>query len=113
MLILSNFFFCAVPLPPTNFSIVEEYPDVNETTVLLAWEAPQGSGTEFMVDTYSITISPEPPYQSVVMLESPPWNVTLLHNQEYTANISSVNCVGESVIEVLSIDEFGKISKAP
>ena len=103
--------FGTVPFPPTNFIIGEEYHDTNETIVSLVWTPPQGSGPEFIVDNYSISISPVPPYQPVLnTVFSPPWNVTLLHNQEYTANITAHNCAGESTAVFLLIPEYSKIS---
>ena len=100
---------CTVPLPPTNFSIIEVYHDDRETTVSLAWNPPQGSGPEVIVQNYSIVLSPAPQYQSaVIIVSSPPWNVTLLHNQEYIINITSLNCAGESTPPVVLNVEFGK-----
>ena len=92
--------------------MIEEYHDTNKTTVLLGWTPPQGSGPEVIVDNYSIALSPAPSYQSAVnTVSSPPWNVTLLHNQEYAANITAHNCAGESTAVFLLIPQYGKISK--
>ena len=103
--------FNTVPLPPTDFSIVEEYHDNMETTVLLGWNPPQGSGPEFIVQNYSVEISPAPPYHpGVVILSSPPWNVTLLQNIEYTINITAMNCAGKSITIFLPV-ELGKIQE--
>ena len=106
-------FFYIVPLPPTNFTILEEYHDDSnmETTALLGWSAPQGSGPEFVVHNYSVSISPPPQSQSAVIItSSPQLNVTLLQNQEYTVNITSINCAGESMSVLRSEIEFGKVT---
>ena len=100
-----------VPRTPTRFSTIEIYHDFMETTVTLNWELPQGSGPEIIVDNYTISISPDPPYQlSVISVSSPPWNITLDHNEEYTINVTAMNCAGVSEPAILSnigFSEFG------
>ena len=98
-----------MPHAPTGINIPERYHDGLETTINLDWDPAQGSGPEAVVDYYVISISPAPPYQpSINMESSPPWNVTLAHNQLYTGNITAINCAGESMPSMLPSIEFGK-----
>ena len=54
-------------------------------------------GPELVVDNYRITISPAPLSHAIInLIESSPWNVTLDYNVIYTANITAINCVGET-----------------
>lgn len=91
------------PLFPAEFGITNEYHDDMETTVTLDWDPPQGSGPESIIDNYTISILPLPPYQpNIVLVDSPPWNVTLTHNEDYTVNLTAVNCAGESETVTIS-----------
>ena len=73
------------------------------TTITLDWDPPQGSGPEAIVDNYTVSISPDPPFQPTINhVILPPWNVTLTHNVEYTVYITAFNCFGESGRTVLS-----------
>ena len=91
--------FFLVPLPPCCLNITEEYHDTMATTVTLDWDPPQGSGPQTIVDNYTIAISPAPLYQpGVNIVSSPPWNVTLMHNEVYIINVTASNCAGESEI---------------
>ena len=79
-----------------------------ETTVTINWDAPQGSGTEAVVDEYHISILPTPTYGPVMnLVVSPPWNVTLTHNIVYTGNITAINCAGESTPLLIPPTEIG------
>ena len=70
---------------------------------------PGGSGPEAIVDNYTISVSPQPPYQPTVnRVRSSPWNVTLTHNVEYAINITAINCVGRSQTTSLHTVEFGE-----
>ena len=92
-----------------GFNISEEFHGNLETTVMLSWERPGGSGPEAVVDNYTISISPPPPYQPTTnLVRSSPWNVTLTHNVEYTINITAMNCVGRSGSTPLHTVEFGE-----
>ena len=80
-----------------------------ETTFTINWDPPQGSGTEAVVDEYHISIVPTPPYHPVLnRVLSPPWNVTLTHNEVYTGNITAINCAGESTPLLIPPTEIGK-----
>ena len=99
----------SVPLPPCCFNISDEYHDTVMTTVTLDWNPPVGSGPEFLIDNYTISISPDPPFQPAISSPLlPPWNVTLDHNRVYTINITSLNCAGESVPVTLHNIGFSK-----
>ena len=92
-----------VPLSPTGFNITGLYHGTMETTITLEWDPPDGSGPEAIVDNYTISISPDPPYKPAInFVLLPPWNVTLTHNVEYTINVTALNCFGESSPTVLS-----------
>ena len=96
-----NIYYPLEPLDPTGFSIARAYEGTSNTTILLEWDPPQGSGAEAIVDFYNISIIPRslshPIWNTVY---STPWNVTLSYNVEYTATIAAVNChgVGNRVI---------------
>ena len=97
------------PLSPTGYNITRIEHDAMETTVTIDWDSPQGSGVEAVVDYYTVSISPTPPYQpGMFNVSSPPWNVTLTHNLEYTGNITAINCVGESTPLPIPPIKFGK-----
>ncbi len=88
-----------VPLLPSGFNITGEVYTVTNLTVTFEWDEPQGSGPQAIVDTYTITIAPEPLSPSGIdMLPNSPQslNVTLDYNINYTATITAVNCAGES-----------------
>ena len=76
----------------------------------LEWDPPEGSGPEVVVDYYRISITPRPLSHSIstVLDYSLNWNVTLRYNTRYTANITAINCAGESGTLVLPGIEYGK-----
>ncbi len=81
-----------------------------DNTVMFEWDSPGGSGSEAIVDNYTITVNPMPvshPISNVVL--SSPWNVTLSYNVIYTATIAAVNCIGESNTFILPDIEYGKL----
>ena len=81
-----------MPLLPTGIVISEMYHDDMETTVTLNWDI-----QEIVVDNYTVSISPTPPYQPENnVIFAPPWNVTVSHNQEYAVDITATNCLGSS-----------------
>lgn len=83
------------------------YEDDLHITVQFEWDPPLGSGPEFVVDGYQLLILAET--DSVdVNVSSASWNITLDYNVEYTASISSINCVGESSQVILRNILFGK-----
>ena len=79
------------------------------TTITFEWDPPQGSGTEAIVDNYSILLTPKPlSHPSLNFLYSPPWVVTVRYNVEHTAVITAVNCAGESSPFTLLNIEFSE-----
>ena len=102
----------SVPLPPTGFHVTREYYNITETTVTLDWDPPQGRGPETIVDNYTISISPAPPYQPArITVPMSPLNVTLNGNIAYSINLTAVNCVGESDPSLLADIQFSKYSQ--
>ena len=97
-----------VPLMPTGLRVVQSYFTPENITVTFEWDPPQGLGPEVVVDYYRITISPAPlSHPSINSVNSSVWNVTLNYNAPYTANITAVNCAGESSFSSLQINEYG------
>ena len=85
-----------VPFITTGFNITGEYHQGMTTTIVFEWDLPQGSGPAAIVDYYIISISPKPPsHPSTNAVSQSPWNVSLVHNTEYSVNITSVNCAGQ------------------
>ena len=99
-----------VPVPPTGLNIINEYHTNMKTAVTLDWNPAQGSGPEAIVDNYTISISPDPPYySSPILAHSPPRNVTLDHNVVYTIDLVAINCAGESEQFNLSNIQYGRL----
>lgn len=74
--------------------------------VTFEWDPLQGMGPEFVVDYYRITVSSASLSHPIINLVNLTiWNVTLNYNIIYRANISAINCAGESAISPL-IDPF-------
>ena len=85
------------PLAPTDFNYTSEYHQFMNTTLTLDWNAPLGSGPQAVVDSYTLSISPAPPsHPGTIVVQKPPFNVTLAHNIAYSLNLTAVNCAGES-----------------
>ena len=77
------------------------------------WDLPQGSGPEAIVDNYIISILPSPlssPGTNVFFVPlNTAWNVTLNHNEQYSINLTALNCAGDSDPFLYYID-YGKIA---
>ena len=102
------------PLMPTGLRIVQSYFTPENITVTFEWDPPQGSGPEVVVDYYRIAISPAPlSHPSINSVNSSAWNVTLDYNTPYTANITAVNCAGESSSYSLENIEYGMCILTP
>ena len=69
-------------------------------TVTFVWDGPQGSGPEAIVDMYAITIYPAPLSPAYVRIMIPMYpqsfDATLRYNTMYRAEITALNCAGES-----------------
>lgn len=83
---------------------------MNSTTLTLGWEyPPQGLGSEFIVDNYTISISSGLQFTlDTYIVSAPPLNVTLGLNVIYSINITAENCAGESDAYILPDIEYGK-----
>jgi hypothetical protein len=96
---------------PTGFNITREYYTVEDVTVRFEWDLPLGSGAEAIVDDYRISISPTQLLPNSNLTNVIYWNATLNYNQTYTANITAINCVGESEILQLPFSfEYSKLN---
>lgn len=99
------------PLPPTNFDITNTFEGTSNITVQFEWDPPLGSGSEFVVDSYQLSVIADTDFaldSTNFSVSSASLNVTLDYNVEYLASIISINCVGEST-EVLQHNIlFGK-----
>lgn len=87
-------FSLIVPLPPIVLSIVGEFEHKQNITVTLEWDQPNGTGAEFFIESYSISLSPQLEVYTYIFMKT--LNVTLDYNVNYTAAVVSVNCAGES-----------------
>ena len=95
----------SVPLTPSGLTLTNDSFHIGfEAVIYLEWDLPLGRGPEAIVDNYTISISPNPPYESAInFISSNSWNVTLLHNIEYSLNLTAINCVGESGPSMLTV----------
>lgn len=87
-----------------------EYHGTNTTTLSFYWDyPPQGIGPETVVENYTISISSSPLFNlSTYVVQSPPWNVTLAHNEIHSINITAVNCIGDSGTFIFPTIEYSK-----
>ena len=101
--------FLLVPITPTGFVIARVGFTPENNTVTLDWDPPQGMGPELVVDYYRIIISPAPLSHTMInLVESSPWNVTLDYNVIYMANITAINCAGETEAFLLTNIEYSE-----
>ena len=92
------------PLPPHGFRFSRLYHGADETTVTLQWQLPLlDEHPASVVDNYIINVLSSATYPEKVVVDSPPFNITLLHNVQYTINLTAQNCAGESNSTTLSI----------
>ena len=87
---------CIEPAKPIGFNITGESYTVSDVTVIFEWNLPQGSGPQVVVDYYRISITPAQLFPDSSVSHSLTWNATLDYNTTYTANITAINCAGES-----------------
>ena len=97
-----------VPQVPTGFVIALQYPTITDKTLTFEWDLPRGMGPEVIVDYYWVSIAPIPLSHPILnFVYSSPWNVTVDYNTVYSANITAVNCAGESETFTLPDFEYG------
>ena len=100
-----------VPIVPSGFNIPGVVYTVDNVTVTFEWDPPQEEGPAVVVDYYLLSVSPSPLSQPVTANVSGSllsWDVTIEYNRLYSANITAVNCAGDSEIAVLpTVIEFG------
>ncbi len=80
---------------------------MSNTIVTFQWDMPE---MENLVVHCFISILPEPVSHPVTnTVSSPPWNVTLEYDTDYTVMLVYVNCAGEGYPFILSGLEFSEI----
>ena len=86
---------------------------VTNVTVTFQWEPPQGGGPQAVVDYYLLSVFPQPLSQPIIGNISGTlisWDVTMQYNTRYSANVTAVNCAGNSETAVLPMDiEFSEL----
>ena len=94
---------------PTGLRIAQNCFTPENNTATFEWDPPLGMGPEVVVDYYRIAILPAPLSHSSItnVVNSTVWNVTLSYNTIYTANITAINCAGESISFPLENIEYG------
>ena len=98
-----------MPFVPVGFNFTGEYHQGMNTTLVFEWNPPQGLGPATVVDYYIISISPKPlSHPSTNVVSQSPWNVTLVHNTEYSINVTSVNCAGQGDTFTLAEIQYSK-----
>lgn len=90
-------FTCIEPLPPTSLNITTRIERTSDTNVFFEWEPPTGSGPEYVIESYDISVMSEFGYDYINdTVSSPTWNTTLEYNEKYSVAVVSINCAGES-----------------
>ena len=82
--------------------------------VTFEWNQPEGDGPEYIIDSYHITILPQPvTHQNIpiVVYSFTSLDVGLEYNTLYNATIVSVNCVGQSPNVTLSDIHYGNFRR--
>ena len=104
-----------MPLPATELVVTKNYEElVMFTTVALSWLWPQGSGPEYVIESYQVLVTSQPDtrlyWTDIVSSEVNFSNVSLEYNMEYTISVISLNCAGKSSpISIFNI-MYGKLS---
>lgn len=97
---LSNFFPSLVPLPVTGINEINETHRMNDVSVSFTWEKAVGTGPEYVISSYRITITP-PTVDGNSSFEVGLDNgllitLSLTYNVEHTLNFFAINCAGMS-----------------
>lgn len=78
--------------------------------VSIAWKQPTGSGPEYFVESYGISvISETTPNNINGTVGYTFWNTTLEYNVRYTVSVMSINCAGMSDPIMSEGIMFGKL----
>lgn len=96
------------PLAPTNFSITNKFEGIQNITAEFEWNPPLGSGPEYVVDGYQLSVMTDTDIVEALYVLSTSWNMILDYNVEYAVSIVSINCVGNSNEVTLRNILFGK-----
>ena len=99
-----------MPLSPTDLMISDEHESKQNITVTISWNKPNGAGGEYFVEYFKILVfEPDGFLHHTDKLSSEFEVVTLDYNVNYTVNVSSVNCEGESYPLSLHNIFFGQL----
>ena len=88
--------FIVLEYPPAALSGVMTSADENQFTpstasITLTWSASSGA------DNYTIMVTPPlPSGQSLLSTTNPSLQLTVLYNEEYSINITALNCAGSN-----------------
>ncbi len=92
----------------TGFKITEEFSSNVDSTIVLEWDPPTGSGPDTIIDNYAVHIFPKPISHSISnTVFSSPLLVSINFGVIYTATITAENCVGRSTSSILNDIEYG------
>ena len=103
------YFHLSEPLPPTNFMIVTTTEHQASLTAFFGWNPPRGTGPEYFIEYYEITITSEfSSHRNSTDVNSTMWDITLNYNEIYAFSIISMNCAGQSGPVPLDNIRFGE-----
>lgn len=93
-------FLLLVPVPISGIAIVSEIRSTHYISVTITWEEAVGIGPEYVIDYYSITVTP-PTIDGnssfeVTLQASLSISIKLTYNVEHIVDFFAVNCVGLS-----------------
>ena len=98
-----------MPNNPNDLNVTGQFDTVDNTTITISWDPPQGTGVKTVVDQYNLYINPLPlSHPNFVVAYGEAINVTIQYNMQYNISIVALNCAGESPLVNLLLDEFSK-----